>query len=140
MYKHDVFTSDHYIYQYCVQAEVNHLCGITEQVTGMHINCIVLSHLLHTTHTYLPHKMHTYLSQTKPQYYHPEHITDDGVWLDCLHQMTSSMGIDVTLVLYTFKVPLDFLLIMFILLSPKKKSICINQLISLISTVYGFCH
>lgn len=80
----------------------------------MHVNCIVLSYLLHT-HTY--HTQNAHLSITD-ETDHSEHITDDGVWLDCLHQVTSWMGIDVTLVLYTFKVPLDFLLVMFILLSP----------------------
>lgn len=50
------------------------------------------THNTHTTHTPC-HTQNAHLSITD-ETDHSEHITDDGVWLDCLHQVSTRMGID----------------------------------------------
>lgn len=48
----------------------------------------------HNTHTHTPcHTQNAHLSITD-ETDHSEHITDDRVWLDCRHQVSTRMGID----------------------------------------------
>lgn len=76
------------------------------------------THNTHThTHTHpATHKMHTYLSQTKPITLNTSLTTESG-WIVSIRCPLGWVLMNLR-VLYTFKVPFDFLLIMFILLSP----------------------
>lgn len=95
----------------------------------------------HNTHTHTrpaTHKMHTYLSQTKPITLNTSLTTESG-WIVSIR--CHSDGYWWTSEFYT---PLKFHLIFSsscLSFFPLQKSqFCFNQLIFLISMVYGFCH
>lgn len=153
-----MFTSNHYIYYHSIAyrrrstifvelwnigtkwIRLHPRCHLLElMVSPCHRNACKLHCSLtptHNTHT-LPH---TYLSQTKPITLNTSLTTESG-WIVSIRCPLGWVLINLR-VLYTFKVPFDFLLIMFILLSPTKKVnfALIHWFNFLISMVNGFCH
>lgn len=112
-----MFTSNHYIYYHSIAyrrrstifvelwnigtkwIRLHPRCHLLElMVSPCHRNACKLhcsltpTHNTHTTHTPC-HTQNAHLSITD-ETDHSEHITDDGVWLDCLHQVSTRMGID----------------------------------------------
>lgn len=160
-----MFTSNHYIYYHSIAyrrrstifvelwnigtkwIRLHPRCHLLElMVSPCHRNACKLhcsltpTHNTHTTHTPC-HTQNAHLSITD-ETDHSEHITDDRVWLDCRHQVSTRMGIYWwTSEFYT---PLKFHLIFSsscLSFFPLQKSqFCFNQLIFLISMVNGFCH
>lgn len=140
-----MFTSNHYIYYHSIAyrrrstifvelwnigtkwIRLHPRCHLLElMVSPCHRNACKLHCSLTPTHNTpthpATHKMHTYLSQTKPITLNTSLTTESG-WIVSIRCPLGWVLMNLRVLLYTFKVPFDFLLIMFILLSPTKKSI-----------------